>query len=187
MLMYQLLFLSLFSVFNSDVSSHVESRFVVYIFMGEDCVISQNYTLPLKQLYDTYADQSVDFYGVFPNRYSTNEKMKAFRDKYDLPFEFILDKGQIIMNKFEVKITPEVVVWDKELKQIRYQGRIDNTYFQLGKRRSITTSSELQDAIQALLDKKEVVITRTKAIGCIITPVDENFKDLSTCHPVKND
>lgn len=49
-----------------------------------------------------------------------------------------------------------------------YQGRIDNWFGDLGKKRPQPTRHDLRDAIHALLAGAEVVEARTVAIGCSI-------------------
>ena len=105
----------------------------VYVFMGEECIISQYYTLTLKQLWKDYADESIHFKGLFPNPSSCPKKIRAFQEKYELPFSLSLDLQQEQMHRFGVKVTPEVVVFDKGQSKILYQGRIDNTYFRIGR------------------------------------------------------
>lgn len=156
---------------------------VVYVFMGEECVISQNYTKTLRELHATYSSDSTQFLGVFPNQYSSNNKLQQFKEKYKLPFELILDKAQYLMSKFEVSITPEVVVYSVNKEKVLYKGRIDNTYYKIGRRRQVTTTAELENALRAIMKGEAVPIKTTQAVGCIITPVDPNFKNLPLCNP----
>lgn len=156
----------------------------VYVFMGEECIISQYYTLTLKQLWQTYAGESIHFQGFFPNPSSSPEKIKAFQDKYDLPFALTLDLQQEKMHRFGVKVTPEVVVFDKVEQQILYQGRIDNTYFRVGKRRAITTRTELEEVLQAVKANEKPAVENAPAVGCFITKLQLLSSDVPMCKPV---
>ena len=112
----------------------------VYIFLREDCIISQHYTVNLKQLHRDYANDSLAFIGVFPNQSSTEMDMIVFKGKYELPFQLVLDHEQVLVKRFGATITPEVVVYDTARQVILYQGRIDDTYYRVGKKRRVTTS-----------------------------------------------
>lgn len=160
-----------------------QASYEVYVFMGEECIISQYYTLRLKQLWKEYASESIQFKGLFPNPSSSSEKIKAFQDKYELPFPLSLDLQQEQMHRFGAKVTPEVVVFDKVKQQILYQGRIDNTYFRVGKRRAITTRTELDEVLQAIQADKIPTVENAPAVGCFITKLQLLSSDVPMCKP----
>jgi len=137
--------------------------------MGEKCPICQNYTQSLKALHQSYAGESVEFVGLFPNAYSTPEGISEFQQKYALPFTLKQDKGQALTQQFGVTVTPEVVVFDEQRETVLYQGRIDNLYARVGRRRSSPTTHELQDVLASISQGNSPEPTRTTPIGCYIT------------------
>lgn len=139
----------------------------VYIFLHEDCLISQHYTLSLRKLYQEYASEKILFEGIFPNSSSTDLGLEVFRQKYGVPFPLWLDEGQKLTEKFGAKVTPEVVVVQNGT--VAYQGRIDDTYFRVGKKRRVTTSSELKDVLEAIRGGQAVTTPSVSAVGCFIT------------------
>jgi len=140
----------------------------VYIFLHEECVISQYYTLPLKELHTQYANDSIQFIGLFPNFSSKKKNIQAFKEKYQIPFSLKTDYFKTKTKLLNATVTPEVVIYNENKKTILYQGRVDNTYFRVGKKRTITTSSELMDALEAIVHHQPIKISKTKAIGCFI-------------------
>lgn len=158
----------------------------VYIFMGEECIISQYYTLNLRQLWQDHASETLHFYGLFPNPSSSPAKIKAFQDKYEIPFALSLDFQQEKMKRFGIKVTPEVVVYDARQQKVLYQGRIDNTYFRVGKRRAVTTTAELADVLQALKVERTPTVAHTEAVGCFITQLQPLSSDVPMCKPRSN-
>ncbi len=140
----------------------------VYIFMREDCKICQNYTLKWQELHKTFSNDSIRFVGVFPNFSSKPKKIKAFKEKYQIPFDFVHDYFKTLTLRFGATVTPEVVVFNHREGKVLYKGRTDNTYFRVGKRRTITTTSELQDALEAITNGNPVAIPETTSIGCFI-------------------
>jgi thiol-disulfide isomerase/thioredoxin len=141
----------------------------VYIFMSEDCIICQSYTPYLNELHDRYIDEGIEIIGVFPNFSSKKKQIDAFKEKYQIEYALQSDYFRSITEQFQATITPEVVVFDESQNAILYRGRIDNTFFRVGKRRRVTTTSELEDALEAIVQDKEILITSTQPIGCIIS------------------
>jgi hypothetical protein len=166
-----ILALSIVSGFKNKLSdSRPKAAFTVYIFLMEDCPISQSYTLTLKELYRTYAREGFDFTGVFPNASSNQESMLSFQRNYALPFPVKLDIGNKISRALGARLTPEVFVVDKASNKVLYQGRIDNAFFKLGQKRGVITTHELRDALAAIKSGKPVAVVKTEAVGCFITP-----------------
>ncbi|MEZ4934970.1 MAG: hypothetical protein R2788_22925 [Saprospiraceae bacterium] len=153
------------------------------MFLGEECIISQQYTVLIKRLYQEYASEDLAFKGLFPNPSSSLEKITQFNEKYELPFELAIDHLQRKMGFFKVKVTPEVVVFDEKKKVVIYQGRLDNTFVRVGKRRTITTTSELEDVLKELKNGRSVPFYKTVAVGCYITPLDQLMKNVKMCKP----
>ena len=162
---YLLSLLFLFSLCSFGFS---QKDIKVYIFMSEECVICQSYTPYLNELHDRYAGQGIDIIGMFPNFSSKKKKIEAFKEKYQIEYELKTDYLRSLTEQFQVRITPEVIVFDEIQASILYRGRIDNTYFRVGKRRRVTTTSELKDTLEAIIQNKEILITSTQPIGCII-------------------
>lgn len=145
----------------------------VYIFLHDECVISQFFTPELTRLYDMYQSQGVGFIGYFPNPAATPEKMKGFAEAYHLGFPLLQDQHKTLARKFGVTITPEVAVWDHRLGQLIYRGRIDDSYVRVGKRKLHPQHHDLQETIDAWLSGQYTqTLVQTQAIGCFI-----NFTD----------
>ena len=181
-LSYLFLVISAWSFF-PQVYPQQEPTFKVYVFLSEECIISQSYALELRQLHEQYAGADVEFVGVFSNPASNPEKMAAFKSKYQFPFSFHHDRQQRLMDQFGVELTPEVVVYDRTQEEVRYQGRIDNTFYRVGRRRRVTTTADLADALQALQTQQPVPLTSTPTVGCFITPAGDWVKNAPMCDP----
>ncbi len=146
----------------------VEDSVVVYVFMLEDCLLTQNYTLALRQLYETYSPYHIDFIGLFPNSFSTYEKIDSFQQKYEIPFLLQTDHSQTKTQQLGATVTPEAVIYNYTKEAILYKGRIDNAYYRVGRRRGVTTSFDLKNALEAIILGKEIEVKETEAIGCFI-------------------
>ncbi|MEJ1241152.1 redoxin domain-containing protein [Chryseolinea sp. T2] len=137
----------------------------VYVFLGTDCPISQDYVGVLNEMTVRYKDR-VTFMGFVPDTGRADE-IKEFKDEYEVKFDLASDKNMSMIKSYNVHSTPEVVLLDND-NVVQYQGAIDNWYYSLGKHRQSPTENYLKDAIEGLLSGKAVEIRRTEVVGCII-------------------
>lgn len=144
----------------------------LYLFLLDDCPICLNYTIDLKQLHNEYGDQ-ISFIGYFPNFSSKPEKIELFRTKYNIEFPLYTDYYKEQAKKWNAEVTPEAILYNHTTDNVIYQGRIDNKFVRLGKRRNVVTKHDLKSAIEQTLNKKEVTIATTEAIGCFISYNDQ--------------
>src|SRR5690606_16319565 len=82
-------------------------------------------------------------------------------------FPFVKDMDGNCVLACGVSRTPEVVVIDAE-HRLRYRGRIDNQY-RLGGTLPRPTTNELEEALIALLARREPVVAEPTVDGCQIT------------------
>jgi hypothetical protein len=83
----------------------------------------------------------------------------------------VIDGRRKIANRARATVTPEAVVVDSR-GEIRYRGRIDNFYADLGKPRQQVTAHDLRDALDAVLAGRVVPHPETRALGCAIVSAD---------------
>lgn len=145
----------------------VAHKATVFVFLSETCPICQSYTLPLKELWKKYQDKGIRFVGVFPNHYVTQKDIEEFKKTYQIPFALQSDSMAVFTKKFNAGITPEVFV-ENDSGQLVYSGRIDDSFYAVGKRRKVVTTHELADALADIESGKAVRVSKTQAVGCII-------------------
>ncbi len=145
----------------------------VYIFLSDECLISQFFTPELTRLHARYAGKHVGFVGYFPNTLSTPEKIKAFGEDFRLSFPLLPDEDKTWTRAFGITVTPEAAVWDHREERLIYRGRIDDSYVRVGKRKLHPQHHDLEDRILAWLDHQSTPgMIETQAIGCFITFTD---------------
>lgn len=140
----------------------------VYVFLEETCPISQQATLPLRELYARYGARGVRFVGVFPGNKTTATSLAAFARTYALPFATQPDPGQQLARRLGATITPEAVLVAADDRTILYRGRLDDQYAALGERRTVSQHHELADALADLAAGRPVAVPRAPAVGCYI-------------------
>ena len=145
-----------------------QKDWTVYVFMAEECPVCNYMGKSLKKLSQDYRDE-VDFIGVFPQRMSNIKSASQFKQKYGLELLTIeIDHDRTITNQLNGKVTPEVVLVNKE-GQIYYQGRYDNSYAAPGRMRHGKVKEDLRVAIKNVLNGQSLPKPWPKPIGCYIT------------------
>lgn len=146
----------------------------VYVFLADTCPISQAVTLSLRELYAQYAGQGVKFVGVFPAANISPVAIGRFAKTYQLPFTLQADPGRQLTRRWHATVTPEAVVVAADGRRVLYQGRLDDSYAGLGKRRTVVTHHELADALAAVVAGRPVAVPKTEPVGCFIEVQPKN-------------
>ncbi|HZV71295.1 MAG TPA: redoxin domain-containing protein [Saprospiraceae bacterium] len=140
----------------------------VYVFLAEECPICNYMGKPLNALAKKY-ENDVAFHAVFPVKNSNYKTAQLFKQQYELfSFETILDKDQKITKQLGATITPEVFITDEQ-GEIYYRGRINSAYYAPGKMKHSSIKNDLDEALAAVINGKEVLQPWPSAIGCYIT------------------
>ncbi len=148
----------------------------VYVFLLDECLISQFYTPELSRLNIAYQDKAVGFIGFFPSTASSDEDIDAFGKNYQMNFPLKSDHEKELVGRFKISVTPEVAVWDHRIDRLIYRGRIDDSYVRVGKRKLHPKNRDLEDIINRWIDgNTSEELVETQAIGCFIN-FDNNKK-----------
>ncbi len=159
----------LFVLLGSLLFARAADSISVYVFLSESCPICKSQTLTLRQLYSEYSSKGISFIGLFPNQeYSTNESIQQFGKKYQLDFELKKDEGQKMVKKFSATTNPQIFVVRNSTQKVLYKGKIDNGFESIGKKRQVITEHYLREALESILQKKEIAIKETQPVGCFI-------------------
>jgi peroxiredoxin len=142
---------------------------IVYVFLSETCPICQNQTISLRDLNDDFGSKGIKMIGVFPNiKISDAASILKFKKKYKLNFEVQLDENQLLSEKLQATVTPQVFVLRKSNQEILYEGKIDNSFERVGKRRQIITDFYLRDALLQIVQNQCITLKKTEPVGCFI-------------------
>ena len=140
----------------------------VIFFLSPECPLCQSYSLTIKQLYEKYHTKEIAFAAIVPGTEYSLLKIVEYRNGYGLKnIPFFLDPNYAFSKQTKASITPEVFVLNQESKLV-YSGRIDNWAYELGKKRTVITSHDLENVLQNLSIGKTVQPYQTKAVGCFI-------------------
>jgi hypothetical protein len=142
-------------------------KVVVLVFVRVDCPISNRYSPTIQRISRENAGR-VAFWLVYPDRSDSAEQIRKHEKefRYDLPA--LRDVQRSLVAESHAQTTPEAAVFDANRKLI-YHGRIDNLFEDFGRARPAATTHELEDAIHAALDGKEIANASVPAVGCYIS------------------
>lgn len=139
----------------------------VFIFMLADCPACENYSLTLNKLHSYYQSRGITFIGIFSGNYGTVEEMKMFRKNYKINFPLLQDPEKRLLHALKASVAPQAFLVDST-STIRYQGRIDDWMYALGKKRTVIRQHDLKNALEQYINGTPIKTAVTTPIGCII-------------------
>ncbi|HEV8282790.1 MAG TPA: redoxin family protein [Chitinophagaceae bacterium] len=159
------------------LASFNKYKILVIVFTCNHCPTAQAYEDRIIQLARDYQPKNVAIVAVNPNDPTAvrldelgytdvgdsfaEMKLRATQKKFNFPY--LYDGGQAMARAYGPVATPHVFIFDKERK-LRYQGRIDD----VEKPTKTPTTLDTRNAIEELLQNKDVTIKTTKVFGCSI-------------------
>ena len=140
---------------------------VVLAFVATRCPVSNAYNERMAALAAEYAARGVAFIGLNANKEESAAEIAEHAKTHGLAFPILKDEGNIEADAFGAQVTPEIYLYDPAWT-LRYHGRIDNDM-----KGEHVTSTDLRNALDALLAGKDVPVKETKAFGCSIKRVEK--------------
>ncbi|MET0626378.1 MAG: thioredoxin family protein [Pyrinomonadaceae bacterium] len=134
----------------------------VIIFVATKCPVSNAYNARMQKLADDFRAKGVNVVGINSNVSEPASEVKSHAAEKGLTFTMLKDAGNQIADRYDAQVTPEAYLLDASGKLV-YHGRIDNS-----RNGDSITSSELREAIEAVLAGKPVQKSEVKAFGCSI-------------------
>ena len=156
-------------------SDYAGSPVLAVVFMCNHCPASALYERRVNRLYETYHDQGLAVVAINPDSpksvrldemgYTDTDDslsgMKARAEHRKFRYPYLSDgDAQTVATQFGVTTTPHIFVFDRDRK-LRYQGRIDDNQTE-----DRVTARDAQNAIDALLARQPVRVSRTRPFGC---------------------
>jgi hypothetical protein len=144
------------------------TRATVFLFTSTECPISNRYAPELRRIVGAFAARGVAFRLVYPDPSDGQTQIREHMTAFGLAgtVEALRDPRHALVKRVKASVTPEAaVVVDGVLK---YRGRIDDRYVELGIERPAPTTHDLADALTAVLAGRPVDPPTTQAVGCFI-------------------
>ena len=165
-----------FSLKNVDgnmvsLSDFKNAKGFIVIFTCNTCPYSVQYENRIEALNKKYASKGYPVIAIMPNnpeiqKGDSMEAMQSRAKAKGFTFPYLMDEGQKIYPQYGATKTPHVYVLQKTANgnQVKYIGAIDDNYQDV----AAVKSKYVENAVDALLEGKEIKETETRAIGCVI-------------------
>jgi peroxiredoxin len=155
-----------------SLSDYNDAKGFIVVFTSNKCPMAKFYSQRLNQMDAKYKKMGVPLLAV--NSMDTlayaDESFKLMQKKIkkeQLTFPYLQDKKQNVAKEFKATHTPQAfVIWKNKLGKfvIKYQGAIDDNAGEPEKAKH----HFLTDAVEELLQNKEVTTSKSESFGCRI-------------------
>jgi thiol-disulfide isomerase/thioredoxin len=161
-----------------NLASFKNAEVLVVVFTCNHCPTAQAYEDRLISLTSEYAKKNVAVVAIMPNDPAclrldeldfsdlgdsyAEMKIRAKEKKFNFPYLYD-GETEVVSRAYGPVATPHVFVFDKERK-LRYQGRVDDMESPF----KTPQSTDTRNAIDAVLNNREVPVKTTKVFGCSV-------------------
>ncbi len=161
-----------------NLASFKNADVLVVVFTCNHCPTAQAYEDRLIKLTSDYANKSVAVVAINPNDPASlrldeldfsdlgdsfeEMKIRAKEKKFNFPYLYD-GETETASKAYGPIATPHVFIFDKDRK-LRYEGRVDDMESPF----KTPTSTDARNAIDALLNHREVPVKTTKVFGCSV-------------------
>ena len=151
-----------------SLNSFAHKKILVVIFSCNHCPYVQAYEDRIISLQKEFEKEGIQIIAINSNddsKYpddSFDEMKKRASDK-NFNFPYLRDETQDVARAYGATHTPQIFLFD-ENRRLKYEGKIDDNWQEPSK----VKSKYLQNAIEEVLNGKEVSIPETFSIGCTI-------------------
>lgn len=143
----------------------------IVVFTCNTCPVSVANEDRIIALHEKYEDKGYPVIAINPNNPDVSsgdsyELMKVRAKEKGFKFPYLFDDGQEVYPKYGASKTPHVYVLNKETDglKVRYIGSIDDS----ARNEGAVKTKYVENAVDALIDGKEIQTPSTNAIGCSI-------------------
>jgi len=176
------------------LSDYAASPILVVVFTCNHCPIAQMYEQRIERLAADYKDRGVALVAIQPNDpkalrideldssdvSDSLDEMKIRVSYKHLTYTYLYDGDtQQVARAYGPQATPHVFVFDAQ-RRLRYEGRIDDNY-----RIELVKTHDARNAIDALLDHREVAVKHTGAMGCSTKWSEKTADSIATLHKIE--
>jgi len=148
------------------LSDYKDKRTVVLIFTSYNCDACGDYENRTLKIIKDFEGKDVVFLGVRSSAEDDAAGMKKYATEKGFKIPFLEDAKNVLADYLDVAVTPTFAVIDPK-GVLRYRGALDDSL-----RESRAQKPYLRDAIQAVLEGKEVALKTTRSIGCHMPKVE---------------
>lgn len=145
-----------------------ENAALTLVFVKRDCPVSEAYAPEIRLMSEQFAPLGVEFSVVYlDSKISRDDAVAHASARYGPLCDVVVDSNRYLARLASVTVTPEVAVVSKDGEML-YKGRIDDTWESIHVSNFDPTTRDLHDALDAILDGREIENPVTAAVGCLV-------------------
>lgn len=154
------------------ISDYKNANGFVVVFISNKCPMAKFYSERLNQMNEKYKKKGVPVLAInamdtlaYTEESFAKMQKKTKNDKFTFPY--LQDKNQTVAKQFKAENTPQAfVIWKNKVGQliIKYQGAIDDNAGEPEK----AQHHFLTDAVDELINGKQVTVSKSDSFGCRI-------------------
>ena len=151
-----------------SLNSFTDKKILIVIFSCNHCPYVQAYEDRIIALQKEFEKNGVQIVAINSNddvKYPDDsfEEMKKRASDKKFNFPYLRDETQEVAKAYGASHTPQIFLFD-ENRELKYEGKIDDNWQEPER----VKSKYLRDAIEEVLEGKEVSVPETFSIGCTI-------------------
>lgn len=150
-------------------SQFKDAKGFIVVFCCNTCPVVKKYQQRIIDLNSQFSDKGYPVVAINSNDKGVSpgdsyEEMQKYAASKGFKFQYLYDETQEVAKRWGATNTPHVYVLSKDGDKLKvaYVGAIDNNADDPGR----ADKKYVVDAVNALLNKEQVPIASTKAIGC---------------------
>ncbi|MFT7463720.1 MAG: peroxiredoxin [Pseudohongiellaceae bacterium] len=144
---------------------------ITVVFSSTDCPIANALAPELERIHRDFEQAGSRMLLVHARSDLDASAAAAHAGQYGFSMPVLIDSELALARALGVVVTPEAVVLrftERDRWTVVYQGRVNDLYVALGKRRAAATSHDLRRAIDAALANRPIDFEPVPAVGCVI-------------------
>lgn len=134
----------------------------VIVWLSAQCPVVKLYNERIKQISEEFKANGINFVGINSNATESLDWVKSNAAEVGYKFPVLIDKDNVLADKFGASVTPEIFYFDGSNKLL-YHGAIDND-----RSGNNVTVGYLRNAAELALGGKAIATTKANAFGCTI-------------------
>jgi len=152
------------------------SKATVLVFVDTECPIANAMAPELERIHRDFQSKGVRMFRVYAGPGYDPPAIDKHTEDFGYTFPAVADTDLGLVQHTGARITPEAVLYDSEGAR-RYRGRINNLFEDLGVRRRAITEHDLRNALEALLEHRDIPRAEVPAVGCYLPKVGGASKE----------
>jgi peroxiredoxin len=153
---------------NYSLSHFNGGKGFIIIFSCNHCPYVRAYENRIKKIQSDYSQKGVSLFAINSNdsdQYEDDsfENMKTRAVEMGFNFPYLRDEDQTVAKAYGASHTPEIFLFNNQRKLV-FHGKIDDNWRDETK----VNFTYLRNAIEELIDGKEISVPETFTIGCTI-------------------